>query len=90
MSLSNHHAPEVSGGRLLATMSLNFVITIAEIVGGVLSGSLSLISDHGARDNGLRPVFCFSCLVGRFRRLSGVRKHLGEQPPSYWRWCGDS
>ena len=34
-----------SGKRLFATMMLNFLITIAEIFGGIWSGSLSLISD---------------------------------------------
>jgi len=33
------------GWRLLITMLLNFGITIAEIIGGILSGSLALISD---------------------------------------------
>lgn len=32
-------------GRLFFTISLNMVITIAEIVGGILSGSLALVSD---------------------------------------------
>lgn len=40
----HHEAPE-SGGRLAVVVGLNFVITIAEIIGGILSGSLSLISD---------------------------------------------
>lgn len=34
-----------TGSRLLITMLLNFVITIAEVIGGIISGSLSLISD---------------------------------------------
>ncbi len=41
----HHHSAETSGWRLLVTIVLNFVITIAEIIGGILSGSLSLISD---------------------------------------------
>jgi len=44
----HHHASdssETSGTRLLITMLLNFAITLVEIVGGLLSGSLSLISD---------------------------------------------
>ena len=42
----HHHDPnETSGARLLVTMLLNFAITLVEAVGGVLSGSLSLISD---------------------------------------------
>lgn len=34
-----------SKGRLLLTMILNFLISIAELIGGIVSGSLSLISD---------------------------------------------
>ena len=45
MSHDHHHSTEVSGGRLLTTMLLNFFITIIEIIGGVFSGSLSLMSD---------------------------------------------
>ncbi len=42
----NHHkAEEISGARLLITMTLNFIITVVEIIGGIVSGSLSLISD---------------------------------------------
>ena len=42
----NHsHSTETSGTRLFITILLNFTITIAEIIGGVISGSLSLISD---------------------------------------------
>ncbi len=39
-----HEVPE-SGGRLAIVILLNFVITAAEIAGGLVSGSLSLISD---------------------------------------------
>lgn len=42
---SHHHSEKNTGIRLIITMCLNFIITIAEIVGGILSGSLSLISD---------------------------------------------
>lgn len=45
MSHDHHHSAEVNGGRLLATMLLNFFITIIEIIGGIFSGSLSLLSD---------------------------------------------
>ncbi len=41
----NHHHHSNTGARLLLTMILNFVITIVEVIGGLLSGSLSLISD---------------------------------------------
>lgn len=39
------HATETSGIRLFITILLNFLITAAEILGGIVLGSLSLISD---------------------------------------------
>lgn len=42
-SHSHHH--EVQGKNLLFSIILNLVITIAQVIGGVLSGSLALISD---------------------------------------------
>ncbi len=41
----NHNVENISTTRLFITMTLNFVITIAELIGGIISGSLSLISD---------------------------------------------
>ncbi len=45
--MSHHHKHTVptSGLRLLITLILNLLITVAEIIGGMLSGSLALISD---------------------------------------------
>ena len=40
-----HHHHEVSGTRLAITIALNVVITIAELIGGILSGSMALITD---------------------------------------------
>jgi len=40
----HEHAP-LSGARLGLTIVLNLTITIAEVIGGVLSGSLALITD---------------------------------------------
>lgn len=45
MSHNRSHNNEQSKSNLLITMLLNFLITVAEIIGGILSGSLSLISD---------------------------------------------
>ncbi len=45
MSHDHHHSAETSTARLLVTMLLNFFITIIEIIGGIFSGSLSLLSD---------------------------------------------
>jgi len=43
--MNTDHNNEVKGGRLLAVTLLNLLISIAEIVGGLLSNSLSLITD---------------------------------------------
>ncbi|NQW36899.1 MAG: cation transporter [Flavobacteriales bacterium] len=41
----NHHRHEVNGNRLLFSIILNVVITVSQIIGGLISGSLSLLSD---------------------------------------------
>jgi cobalt-zinc-cadmium efflux system protein len=42
----HHHADETtSTARLFITMALNFLITVVEVIGGLISGSLSLLSD---------------------------------------------
>ncbi|RLD14634.1 cation transporter [candidate division KSB1 bacterium] len=45
MSHHHHEAGDTASWRLFLTMLLNFVITAVEIIGGIMSGSLSLISD---------------------------------------------
>jgi len=48
MSQHTHHHHETavaSGKRFLIATLLNAIITIAELVGGLLSGSLALVSD---------------------------------------------
>lgn len=42
----HHHAPQdISGRNLLIAIFLNVAITVSQIVGGIISGSLSLLSD---------------------------------------------
>ncbi|MGB5964214.1 MAG: cation transporter, partial [Sulfurimonadaceae bacterium] len=41
----HHHHHEVKGTRLFITIILNVIITIAQIIGGIYSGSLALLSD---------------------------------------------
>jgi len=41
----NHHHHKVQGKNLLFSIVLNIVITVAQVIGGILSGSLALISD---------------------------------------------
>lgn len=48
-----HSSNEVSNTRLVITILLNVLITIAQIIGGIISGSLALISDaiHNLSDS---------------------------------------
>ena len=41
----HHHDSDISGGKLLFSVILNLVITVAQFIGGILSGSLALLSD---------------------------------------------
>ena len=43
--MSGHHHHEVSGRNLFWTIVLNVIITLSQIVGGIISGSLALLSD---------------------------------------------
>jgi len=45
MSHDHHHHGEIKGKRLFFTVLLNAGITAAELIGGIISGSISLISD---------------------------------------------
>jgi cobalt-zinc-cadmium efflux system protein len=56
----NHHHHEVQGKNLLFSIVLNLVITAAQVIGGLISGSLALLSDalHNFSDV-LSLVFSF-------------------------------
>lgn len=41
----DHHSHDLKGKNLLISIILNVVITLAQVVGGVISGSLALLSD---------------------------------------------
>ena len=41
----NHNHPDLKGRNLLISIGLNVLITLAQAVGGIISGSLSLLSD---------------------------------------------
>ena len=43
--MSEHHHHDVSGKNLFITIVLNVIITLSQIVGGIFSGSLALLSD---------------------------------------------
>lgn len=60
MAHNHHQKHQVEGKNLLLSIILNVIITVAQIVGGILSGSLALISDalHNFSDV-LSLVFSF-------------------------------
>lgn len=62
---------ETAKGRLLFTIILNFVITIAEIIGGIISGSLALISDalHNFSD-GISVIISYIALKLKSKKNS--------------------
>ena len=41
----SHQNGQLSGNRLLFSIVLNIIITVAQVIGGLISGSLALISD---------------------------------------------
>jgi len=45
MSEHHHHHHEVSGKNLFITIVLNIIITLSQVIGGIFSGSLALLSD---------------------------------------------
>jgi len=67
----HHHKPISWGKRLLVTMIMNLLIPLVQIVGGVLSGSMALISDavHNLSD--------FASLL-----ISYVALRMGERQPT--------
>jgi cobalt-zinc-cadmium efflux system protein len=69
----HHHIDRsTSTVRLFVTMMLNFLITVVEVIGGLLSGSLSLISDalHNFSD-GIAII------------ISYIAIRLGKHPQTY-------
>jgi cobalt-zinc-cadmium efflux system protein len=68
---NNSYDFERAKGRLLFTIVLNFVITIAEIIGGIISGSLALISDalHNFSD-GISVIISYIALKLKSKKNS--------------------
>lgn len=63
----SHDISEIKGVKLIMVMMLNFLITAAEVIGGIYAGSLSLISDalHNLSD-GLSIIISYYAI-----KLSG-------------------
>ena len=42
---AHHHHPDTKGKNLLISILLNILITVSQVIGGIISGSLALLSD---------------------------------------------
>jgi cobalt-zinc-cadmium efflux system protein len=67
-------ALNTTAGRLAITMLLNFVITVVQIIGGIISGSLALISDalHNFSD-GVAIIISYIAL--KLKEKSNSQRH---------------
>lgn len=75
--MHDHGRPQHGDRRLIAAVALNVLLTIAQIVGGVISGSLSLIADsvHNLNDAGALVVALVARRVAR--RPADARRTFG-------------
>ncbi len=75
--MNNHHCHSVNTRNIIFVIFLNFFITISEIVGGLLSSSLSLISDalHNFSDGVAILISYFALRLSQ--RKSTVQKTFG-------------
>ena len=66
MSGHHHHAPE-SDRALLGAVFINILLTLAQVIGGIISGSLSLIADalHNLSDAASLGIALFARTIGR-------------------------
>ena len=74
----HHHAPESDRGLLLA-VGINLLLTLAQVIGGIVSGSLSLIADalHNLSDAASLGIALFARKISR--RPADESKSFGYQ-----------
>ncbi len=63
----DHGAENMGDGKLIAAVGVNVLLTVAQVIGGVLSGSLSLIADalHNLSDAASLGIALFARKIGR-------------------------
>jgi cobalt-zinc-cadmium efflux system protein len=76
----SHHHHHISGKNIGITIGLNFLITVAQIIGGVISGSMALLTDalHNFSD-------VISLLLSWFTNRLAKRKSTVKQTYGYKR-----
>lgn len=70
----NHHHHGVSGKRLGVTIFLNVLITIGELVGGIISGSMALITDAAHNFSDVLSLI-ISYVANRMARRKPTAEH---------------
>lgn len=73
----NHGAETLGDKRLIAAIGINALLTLAQIIGGILSGSLSLIADA------LHNLSDAASLV-----IALVARQIGRRPPDAFKTFG--
>lgn len=78
----SHDVSGVKGPRLIFVILLNFVITAAEVIGGIISGSLSLVSDalHNLSDGLAMMISYFAIKISG--RPNDVKRTFGYRRAS--------
>lgn len=63
----DHGTENMGDGKLIAAVGVNVLLTVAQVIGGVLSGSLSLIADalHNLSDAASLGIALFARKIGR-------------------------
>lgn len=63
----HHHVGELSDKRLVAAVGVNLLLTVAQIIGGVISGSLALVADalHNLNDAASLGLALFARRIAR-------------------------
>ncbi len=76
--MSHHHSNQLSGRKLTYTVLLNVAITLGELIGGIWSGSVALLSDaaHNFSDVLSLIIAWFAHLTAR-RRKQNIRQTYG-------------
>ena len=78
MEHNNHqHAEDIGDRRLIIAITINMILTLAQVIGGIISGSLSLIADalHNFSD-------AASLLI------AWVARKIGRQPADHYKTFG--
>lgn len=75
----HHHGDNQTEGRLWISIILNFIITVAEFIGGIISGSLSLLSDalHNLNDTASLGISLIARKISK--RDPNLQKTFGYQ-----------